>query len=374
MKRFITITISLLLAAATFAQSVPQTVNFSATVRDANNVLLANTPVNVRLTFYENGEGGTPVYCALHQTTTNANGFMSFQLNRNVLAYACNGAPNTPFEEIPWENGNYWMLVEYQTQIGGEFMNLGYLELTSGFYAFSSNYALVAQKLENFDIDVEDAQDGDVLVYNGTTHKWEARRPGNIGGGFSPFSCSQPTGSVGGYGYVDLGLPSGTLWATCNVGATTPEDYGNYYAWGETTVKETYTSDNYTYSSNSATLPASADAATVVWGEGWRMPTNEEFSELVNYCYAIWTNINGVTGSLFTGPNGNSIFLPAAGRYGSGLNNDGSYGYYWSSSLHSGNPDNAWQFLVSLREYTIYYDTLVDNRYIGYTVRAVCLP
>ena len=187
MNRIITITISLLLAAATFAQSVPQTVNFSATVRDANNELLANTPVNVRLTFYENGEGGTPVYCALHQTTTNANGFMSFQLNRNVMAYACNGAPNTPFEEIPWGNGNYWMQVEYQTQIGGDFFSLGYLELTSGFYAFSANYALVAQTLENFDLD--GAQDGDVLVYNGTTHKWEARSQENIGGGSSQYSA-----------------------------------------------------------------------------------------------------------------------------------------------------------------------------------------
>ncbi|MBO7134901.1 MAG: hypothetical protein J6W06_12190, partial [Bacteroidales bacterium] len=243
MKRIITITISLLLAAATFAQSVPQTVNFSATVRDADNELLANTPVNVRLTFYENGEGGTPVYCALHQTTTNDNGFMSFQLNRNVLACACNGAPNTTFEEIPWENGNYWMQVEYQTQIGGEFLNLGYLELTSGFYAFSSNYALVAQKLEDFDIDVEDAQDGDVLVYNGTTHKWEARRPDNIGGGGT--TPNMPTVTTGTASDITAGCAtlSGNVTST---GGFTVTARGFVYGTSENELSLTVTSGDGT--------------------------------------------------------------------------------------------------------------------------------
>lgn len=386
----------MLLSAAMFAQSVPQTVNFSATVRDANNELLANTPINVRLTFYEGGESGTPVYCALHQTTTNANGFMSFQLNRNVLAYACNGAPNTPFEEIPWENGNYWMHVEYQAQIAGDFIDLGYLELTSGFYAFSANYALTAQKLDGFDIDVTNAQDGDILVYNGTTRKWEARRPENVGGGngggFNPFSCSEPTGSLGGHGYVDLGLPSGTLWATCNIGANEPTEYGNYYAWGETTPKEIYdwttyrwcngsnsTFTKYCYNSdygndgftdNLTTLEGSDDAATVNWGTAWRMPTYEECKELKDYCYIINTGINGVRGQLVFGPNGNSIFLPASGsRGGSGLHDVGFCGNYWSSSLYTYYTDLAMNLYFNSDGFRI----STFDRYHGVTVRPVCV-
>ena len=393
----------MLLSAAMFAQSVPQTVNFSATVRDANNELLANTPINVRLTFYEGGESGTPVYCALHQTVTNANGFMSFQLNRNVLAYACNGAPNTPFEEIPWENGNYWMHVEYQAQIAGDFIDLGYLELTSGFYAFSANYALTAQKLDGFDIDVTNAHDGDVLVYNGNTGKWEARRPENIGGGsgsgFSPISCSEPTGFVGGHGYVDLGLPSGTLWATCNIGANEPTEYGNYYAWGETTPKETYDWTTYRwcngsdrtltkycnnsdygndgFTDNLTTLEGSDDAATVNWGTAWRMPRYEELGELYDYCYSIRTVINGVKGALLFGPNGNSIFLPCTGR-----RQDSEFflggGGYWSSSLNTYdtlcNPSiNAWSLFVGSSGSGPLDMNNCSPRYYGYTVRPVCV-
>ena len=315
---------------------------------------------------------------------------MSFQLNRNVLAYACNGAPNTPFEEIPWGNGNYWMQVEYQTQIGGDFLSLGYLELTSGFYAFSSNYALVAQKLEDFDIDVEDAQDGDVLVYNATTHKWEARRLDNISGGFSPFSCSEPTGFLGGYGFVDLGLPSGLLWATCNVGATSPEGYGDYFAWGETEPKETYNWSTYRYCNGSpttltkycsnadlgndgftdalTTLEASDDAATANCGSAWRMPTKEEFNELDNYCYVIWTNINGVRGRLFTGPNGNSIFLPNAGvRDDSGSPSISNC--YWSSSLNTFYSNLAYYLNLGSDNFRI--DS--QERYAGRSVRPVCV-
>ena len=166
--------------------------------------------------------------------------------------------------------------------------------------------------------------------------------------------------------YVDLGLPSGLLWATCNVGSTTPEGYGDYFAWGETTTKETYSEDNYTYSDNPTTLPPSADAATANWGTGWRMPTKEEMNELENNCTVTWTTRNGVNGRLFTGPNGNSIFLPAAGyRWNSSLYDNGSYGYYWSSSLYTGNP-RALHF-SSDNCYVAGYD-----RSYGFSVRPVC--
>jgi uncharacterized repeat protein (TIGR02543 family) len=138
--------------------------------------------------------------------------------------------------------------------------------------------------------------------------------------------------------YVDLGLPSGTKWATMNVGANSPEDYGDYFAWGETTPKSSYTSSNYNYSGNPTTLPLDRDAAYTNWGTSWRMPTDAELKELKDNCTWTWTTQNGVEGYKVTSKtNGNSIFLPAAGDRGSSdLNYAGSRGTYWSSSLDSG--------------------------------------
>ncbi|MBR5983803.1 MAG: InlB B-repeat-containing protein [Bacteroidales bacterium] len=178
------------------------------------------------------------------------------------------------------------------------------------------------------------------------------------------------TGTLNGHDWVDLGLPSGTKWATCNVGASTPTDYGNYYAWGETTTKSLYTEDNYTYSSNPTTLPSSADAATANWGSGWRMPTVTEMQELIDNCTVTWTTQSGVNGQLFTGPNGNSIFLPAAGyRYYSEFYEASYYGLYWSSSLITDETVFAWDLSFDSGDYG------VDGcyRYFGRSVRPVCV-
>ncbi|MBR3947758.1 MAG: hypothetical protein IKJ56_11790, partial [Bacteroidales bacterium] len=184
-------------------------------------------------------------------------------------------------------------------------------------------------------------------------------------------SYSNPTGYTDGYGYVDLGLPSGTKWATCNVGASTPIRYGNYYAWGETATNELYGSGSYTYSDSPAVLPASADVATASWGEGWRMPTKEEFQELNICCTVTWTTMNGVNGRLFTGPNGNSIFLPAAGcRLVSSLYNAGSSGDYWSSSLYMGDTTRAWGLYFGRGNSDMNY---YSDRYYGLTVRPICV-
>ncbi len=178
------------------------------------------------------------------------------------------------------------------------------------------------------------------------------------------------TGSLNGHDYVDLGLPSGTKWATCNVGASSLTEYGNYYAWGETTTKTTYSSSTYTYTGNPTTLPSSADAATANWGNGWRMPTYDELKELKDNCTVIWTTQNGVNGRLFIGPNSKAIFLPAAGcRDGSSLYNAGSGGCYWSSSLNSSNPSRAWNLYISSGNYFVEDNY---NRYSGQSVRAVC--
>ena len=140
---------------------------------------------------------------------------------------------------------------------------------------------------------------------------------------------------------IDLGLPSGTKWACCNVGASKPEDYGGYFAWRETEEKEAYTSENYlggkgeSYYIGKNIAGTQYDAATSNWGSPWVMPSLEQMNELVNNCSSEWTTENGVNGRRFTGPNGTSIFLPAAGvRENGDLDLDYlGWGYYWSSSL-----------------------------------------
>lgn len=132
---------------------------------------------------------------------------------------------------------------------------------------------------------------------------------------------------------VDLGLS--VKWAPYNVGATVPEEYGDYFAWGETDTKETYTFDNCaTWDLEFGNISGNIkyDAATACWRDGWRMPTCNELEELRNNCVWMWTTQNGVNGYNVTGSNGNSIFLPAGGwRYGSTQYYAGEYGCYWTS-------------------------------------------
>ena len=173
---------------------------------------------------------------------------------------------------------------------------------------------------------------------------------------------SETISQINGHEYVDLGLPSGIKWATCNVGATKPEEFGGYYAWGETEEKNDYswstykccngsyytqtkycTSSSYGTVDNKTTLYSEDDVAYVKWGGTWRMPTKAEQDELRNNCTWTWTTQNGVEGYKVTGPNGNSIFLPAAGyRYVTEVYYRGSNCYYWSSSLFSDNGLNAY--------------------------------
>ena len=189
-----------------------------------------------------------------------------------------------------------------------------------------------------------------------------------------------------GHEYVDLGLS--VKWATCNVGATTPEGYGDYFAWGETTPKTTYNWSTYKYCNGTydsmtkyctdseygivdykTTLELSDDAAQVNWGGSWRMPTKAEQDELKNKCTWTWITLNGVKGYKVTSKKtGNSIFLPAAGYrnrnmpYGA-VNN----GSYWSSSLESSS---------SFAYYLTFYSSDVYRGYnlrtYGFSVRAVC--
>ena len=192
--------------------------------------------------------------------------------------------------------------------------------------------------------------------------------------------------------YVDLGLPSGTLWATCNVGANSPEEYGDYFAWGETAPKEVYSWETYkwcngtndtmtkyctdgsfgTVDGKTELLPED-DAAYANWGPSWRMPSTEQCWELCESCTWQQTTRNGVNGQLVTGPNGQSMFLPAAGeRYNNNIGDLGSFGLFWSRTLYSvdGIYSNSAYILF------FYLDDHRSNgndRYIGFPVRAVCV-
>ena len=181
--------------------------------------------------------------------------------------------------------------------------------------------------------------------------------------------------------YVDLGLPSGLKWATCNVGANTPEEYGDYFAWGETTTKETYDSDNSStyglsdselqsqgYIDSEGNLTPQYDAAAANWGSEWRMPTYAEQEELLDNCTWTWTTQNGVNGYNVEGPNGNSIFLPAAGyRFNSVLNYPGSYGFYVSSAPYESYGDDAYHLSFRSSSRRLSY----NHRSYGQSVRPV---
>ena len=176
-------------------------------------------------------------------------------------------------------------------------------------------------------------------------------------------------GSSNGHDWVDLGLS--VKWATCNVGASKPEDYGNYYAWGETSTKTEYTKDNSkTWEKSMGDIEgnSSYDAATANCGGAWRMPTTAEMQELRDRCNWKWTTQNGVKGYKVTGPNGNSIFLPAAGcRYGSSLDDAGSFGYYWSSTPEDNDYTGACHFYFASHSLKMGY----QNRAYGQSVRPV---
>ncbi len=196
---------------------------------------------------------------------------------------------------------------------------------------------------------------------------------------------------LNGHEYVDLGLPSGTLWATCNVGAYLPADYGDYFAWGETKSKTTYDWNTYRLASgsndmfkyntlsshgtidNKTVLEAANDAATANWGSDWRMPTREEFQELGRYCTWIWTGKTNTIGDSIYGYeliskfNDNSIFLPAVSNT---YDTSFASGNYWSSSLFAEEPNRAYNLNFSnfyLGDHNCY-----DNyRYHGFFVRPV---
>lgn len=178
------------------------------------------------------------------------------------------------------------------------------------------------------------------------------------------------SGSINGYDYVDLGLS--VKWAICNVGASSPSGYGNYFAWGETTTKSEYWNDNnVTYEKSMSDIRGNRqyDAARANWGGSWRLPTKAEMEELVDQCTWTWTTQGGNKGCKVTSKkNGQSIFLPAAGwRYGTSLYDAGEVVNHWTSSPNESNTQDA---------YSLYFESSLqrvpsDLRFYGLSVRPV---
>ena len=197
-----------------------------------------------------------------------------------------------------------------------------------------------------------------------------------------------------GHAYVDLGLPSGTLWATCNVGASAPEEFGGYYAWGEIEEKDSYSWETYKWCDGTApkvtnmsltkycdrggygtmdgkiSLELEDDVAHMKWGGDWHIPTEAEILELINNCESEWTTVNGIGGMTFRGINGNSIFIPAAGSKRNDSFSSGE-GEYWSTTLGNNSTTipyfNFYKNTIELYEGELYN----TQRYRGFTIRPV---
>ena len=187
---------------------------------------------------------------------------------------------------------------------------------------------------------------------------------------------------------IDLGLPSGVLWSCCNVGASTPEGYGGYYAWGETEEKEVYDWSTYTHCDGiddtchdigDNIAGTEYDVAHVKWGGSWTLPSKDQIQELIDNCTSTWITQQGINGALFTGPNGATLFLPAAGRHIEDLEDVGTDGYYWSSSC-APSEDDAQDledaFALNFYYYPGYYSCECEDkdRDNGRSVRPVVTP
>lgn len=177
---------------------------------------------------------------------------------------------------------------------------------------------------------------------------------------------------------IDLALPSGTLWACCNVGASRPDDFGHYFAWGETKKKSDYSLGTYQYGNDKYHLMnigsdiagTKYDAATANWGAPWRTPTNTQCNELIDNTTSQWTTYNGMSGRAFSSKkNGHTVFFPAAGYFlANELFNIGSNGYIWTSSIFKDNQNEA-RCLGFFSEYAYPFSGL---RFCGHSIRPVC--
>lgn len=377
-----------------FAQTnVPQSVVFSSVVRDANNQLVINTAVSIRLTFKEGGQNGTIVYCALHNAETNQNGFVSLQLNRNVIAVGCNDAPTTPFADIQWQNGDFWMEVEYQMVPGSDFISLGQVELASSFYAFSSG---TAERV--LTIETDGAVGGDALVYNATTgmfepsqisssgsvewenienkpegenigdilywdgNAWQNLAKGNNGQYLSVvdgnliwvYVNNKQIGTVMHHGYTYKTIGIGTqVWMAENLRylptVAGPDEvsyilpYYYVYDYDGINVNDAKATSNY----EAYGVLYNWTAAQTACPTGWHLPTDAEWTELIDFVGGAANAGEFLKSQSSWDNNGNGTdqygFTALPGGY---RNSNGSFGYIgsygcWWSATESGT-NNAW--------------------------------
>ncbi|MCQ2605322.1 MAG: hypothetical protein MJ204_02120 [Bacteroidales bacterium] len=378
MKRIFLFIAMVMMSVLTMAQA-PKKMNFQALVRNSSNELVTNQMISMEISVL-NGSN-TAVYTETQSVTTNANGVATLVIGEGK-------ATKGTFAGIDWSAGNYYL--QTTANLGG-----GASAIVGTTPLLSVPYALYAEKAGNAAVDLSNYATKDEIPaevdLSGYYSKAEidellANLESKIGeGSGSGEQGNSGNGVSNGMEYVDLGLS--VKWATCNIGASKPEGYGDYYAWGETSTKSTYnwstykycngsydtqtkycTSSSYGKVDNKTTLEKSDDVAYTTLGGSWRMPTDAEWTELRNQCEWTWKSKNGVDGYEVKASNGNSIFLPAAGfRDASSLYGAGSYGFYWSSSLSGNYPYDAW-YVGFNSDYVSRYD---NSRGYGQSVRPV---
>lgn len=198
----------------------------------------------------------------------------------------------------------------------------------------------------------------------------------------SSVKVSEPDGYINGHGYVDLGLPSGTKWATCNVGASSPEGSGDYFAWGEIKENTDYKPNGiFTFGkdvgdlksegvvNSKGNLAEAYDAASCNWKGAWHTPSKEDFEELINKCKWKWIEFCGIPGFKVASSNGRSIFLPAVGYYDTvSIAANGIYGHYWSSTICDG---TNYSYSLNFHHSTKHGHTDWIWRYYAYPIRPV---
>ena len=424
MKRLLLFLCSLVTGAVLWAQ-VPRSFSYQAVVRDAGGQVVAQQTVSVRLSLLQ-GDTETERYAELHTATTNAAGLVTLAVG--------GGQPQTDctMECVDWGGGPVFLRTEVDPAGGSDYTLTTTQQLLLVPYALFAANGLMPGDMERIDglvselgqmwaaVDsmaaamalivtrADSLQAENAMLKAGMT-AMEGRMQQYVDSAIAAAvngCCKadtvvvEPAPDTVAVEWVDLGLPSGLLWATCNLGAASPEEYGDYYAWGETTTKSTYNWSTYSYANgeydkltkycngnygyfdladssfftdNLTTLQAMDDAATQALGNGARTPTGEEWKELMNNTTWSFESMNGVDGLVFIATNGNFIFLPAAGaRISDNLNHAGDWGCYWSASLDESRAFSALKF-------TFCYDFCVDldycsncnSRAFGSPVRAV---
>lgn len=268
-------------------------------------------------------------------------------------------------------------VLQYTAVVTGEVVSDGGAEVTSRGFVWNRCHIEDDSPIEDYNVEVGAGTGTFTYTLSGllpNTEYWVYAYAVNSEGrttGEHHYFTTQDDGTINGYEYVDLGLPSGLKWAAHNVGASSSTEIGNIYAWGEIVTKTEYVESNCTtYQLNMEDISGNPeyDAARANWGMSWRMPTKEEFEELLNNCTWEWEVRDGVGGKKVTGPNGNHIFMPITGyQYGTSFYMQ-DFGYYWTSTPITNYENYSYDFFFDME---LNLSMGFDDRCYGQPVRAV---